>query len=176
MDEEQREIKKELIEQEENKCQTIDQSITEAIVKSEPEISINISDDPLDIAVHEEISQNLTYNCSHCPSVFNEISALEEHFSRVHERKKLDIQEKSLAKSQAYRSKNLNFHCSICLCVFNNQNALELHCSRVHEGKINAIREHKVVFQCPLCQKVFHTKDDLKSHQMVHKEKKQTMV
>ena len=172
MDEEQIKIKDEWIEQEENKCQTIDKSITETIIKSEPEMSTNsISDDPLDIAVHEEISQNLTYNCSHCPSVFNEISALEEHFSRVHERKKLDIQEKSLAKSQAYRSKNLNFHCSICLCVFNNQNALELHCSRVHEGKINAIREHKVVFQCPLCQKVFHTKDDLKSHQMVHKEK-----
>lgn len=199
MDEKQIEIKDELIEQGKEKCQKINQSITETIVKSEPflafdlvteqdesesniphEMSNNISDDPLDIAVHEEHkplakSQNLKYMCSHCPrirpSVFNEISALNEHFSKVHDRKKLDIQERSLGRSQDYRSQNLNFHCSICLCAFDKQTTLELHCSRVHEGKKTAIREHKVVFQCPLCQKVFHTKDDLKSHEMIHKEK-----
>ena len=43
-----------MIEQEENKYQTINQSITEAIVKSEPEMSTNISGDPLNIAIHEE--------------------------------------------------------------------------------------------------------------------------
>ena len=67
------------------------------------EISTNISDDPLDIAVHKEprtlkMPRKQNYKCSICSTdicsiVFPEKFALEYHYSKFHEGKKPEAQE-----------------------------------------------------------------------------------
>ena len=127
--------------------------VSELDLPHEPSIS---SDDPLDIAVHEEQKplgkpQNLNYQCSLCPCVFDKVSGLDEHFSRVHDGKKPEIQDnfppaKKREETEIEKLVNVPNRCAICFRVLRTKRNLERHHAMVHKEK-----QTKSEYNCNLC-------------------------
>ena len=97
------------------------------------------------------------FECSICPSKFDQKGQLDRHISVVHEMKKPF--ECSLCPYKSGRKSDKNRHiaavhehkkpfkCSLCPAKFAEKGSLNTHIAAVHE--------HKKPFECPICPPVF---------------------
>jgi uncharacterized Zn-finger protein len=98
-----------------------------------------------------DLTKTFDYQCSLCPCVFDKITGLDEHFSRVHDGKKPETQEnfppaKKREETEIEKLVNVPNRCAICFRVLRTKRNLERHHAMVHKEK-----QTKTEYNCNLC-------------------------
>ena len=125
-----------------------------------------------------------TFNCDQCLKTFKTKFNLNKHTRSVHSvlKKKCEQCHTEFTRSDNLRAHeqthkeekveiNPKYFCMWCFTTFKSQFNLDRHEALVHDNYKPHMKVHN--YQCDLCQKSFHKKNNLKIHkQQIHEEKR----